>query len=57
MGKNRLQIGVGIGALVGLLLGVWHGFAGWPVWAAVPFLAVLGALVEYATRSLRRKEA
>ena len=55
MKEYRLHIG--IGALVGLLLGVWHGFAGWPVWAAVPFLAVLGALVEYATRSLRRKEA
>mgnify|MGYP001031650785 FL=1 len=56
MGKNRLQIGVGIGALVGLLLGVWHGFAGWPVWAAVPFLAVLGVLTGYQAVSGERRK-
>jgi len=32
---------------MGVLLGWWHGFAGWPVWAALPFLGALGGLVGY----------
>ena len=55
MAKYRFYIGVGIGILLGILLGWWHGFAGWPVWAALPFLAGVGALVGYRVVSGDRR--
>ncbi len=55
MAKYRLYIGVGIGLLLGILLGWWHGFAGWPIWAALPFLAVVGALIGYRAVSGERR--
>jgi hypothetical protein len=55
MAKYRFYIGIGIGILIGLLLGWWHGFAGWPVWAALPFLAGVGALVGYRAVSGDRR--
>jgi hypothetical protein len=55
MEKYRQQIGIGLGTLVGLILGWWHGFAGWPVWAALPFLAGLGALIGYQAVSGERR--
>ena len=55
MEKYRLYIGIGIGILVGVLLGWWYGFAGWPVWAALPFLGALGGLVGYRAVSGDRR--
>ena len=55
MAKYKLYIGIGMGALLGLLLGGWHGFAGWPGWAALPFLTVVGALIGYRAVSADRR--
>jgi len=40
---------------MGVLLGWWHGFAGWPVWAVLPFLGALGGLVGYRAVSDDRR--
>jgi len=53
--KYSSQIAIGAGAVLGGLLGVWHGFGGWPIWAAVPFLAGLGALIGYRAASPDRR--
>jgi len=53
--KYSSQITIGAGAVLGGLLGVWHGFGGWPIWAAVPFLAGLGALIGYRAASPDRR--
>jgi hypothetical protein len=55
MAKYRFYIGVGIGLLLGILIGWWHGFAGWPAWAALPFLGVLGGMVGYRAVSGDRR--
>jgi hypothetical protein len=55
MTKYRFYIAIGIGILIGVYLGWWHGFAGWPVWAALPFLAGVGALVGYRAVSGDRR--
>jgi hypothetical protein len=55
MEKYKLQIGIGLGTVIGGLLGWWHGFAGWPVWAAIPFLVGLGALIGYRSINQDRR--
>ena len=55
MAKYKLQLGLGIGIFLGILLGWWHGFAGWPTWAALPFLAGVGALIGYRAVSGDRR--
>jgi hypothetical protein len=41
--------------VLGGLFGAWQGFSGWPAWAAVPFLAGLGALIGYRAASPDRR--
>jgi len=52
---RKVQVAIAIGGVLGLLLGWWHGFAGWPSWAALPFLTVVGGMVGYRAGSADRR--
>jgi len=52
---KKVHLAIALGGILGLLLGWWHGFAGWPAWAALPFLTVVGGMVGFrAVNSDRR---
>jgi hypothetical protein len=52
---RKVPVGIAIGGILGLLLGWWHGFAGWPTWAALPFLTVVGGMIGFRTVSSDRR--
>jgi ABC-type xylose transport system permease subunit len=52
---RKMQVGIAIGAILGLLPGWWHGFSGWPAWAALPFLTMVGGMICFRAVSSDRR--